>query len=140
MRAVPCGAMDDQQAEQLDDDAARPVEDEEPRKSRGGTIWAVAVVLALAAVIGYVSIRANSGSKPSPARAATCAEWADKGSANKVIQAREMLTALRQQDGLGAPETPAAQQFANGLTSLCASSGDSARLAELAAGLYVTQR
>lgn len=137
MRAVPSGAMDEQPADQLEEHGPEP---EQKPASRAGWIWATVVVLALAALIGYVSIKANEGAEPTPARASTCGEWAAKGGANKVIQAREMLTAFRRQDGLGAPETAVAQQFADGLTGVCGSSQDGSRLSEIAAGLYITRR
>lgn len=140
MRAVPCGAMDETPAQQVDGTAEQAVEEpSKTRSSRAQWVWATVAVLAVAGLLAYCSARAND-TDPAPARAATCAEWAAKGSANRVIQAREMLTALRQQDGLGAPETAVAQRFADALTGACGSSPDGARLSELAAGVYVTQR
>lgn len=142
MRAVPCVAMDETPAQKVDGPVGEAAEkaQEQPKNSRSGWIWATVVVLALAGVCGFVSIKANSGSTPAPERALTCGEWSAEGEANKTIQAREMLTTLRQKDGLGAPETATAQRFAVGLTGLCESSADSAGLAQLAAGLYLTQR
>lgn len=134
--------MDEQRTEPVGNVAGPAVQDEKVKApgSRAGRVWAVVAVLAVAAICGYVSIRANSDSAPAPARASTCDEWAGRGTANKTIQAREMLTALRQKDGLGAPETTTAQRFADGLTNVCASSASGARLSEIAATLYLTER
>src|SRR3954469_3318175 len=115
-------------------------ETQQPKRPQAGWVWATVVELALAVICGYASIKASSGGAPAPERASTCSEWSAKGDANKTIQAREMLTALRQQGGLGAPETATAQRFAAGLTRPCEASTGGSGLAQLAAALYLTER
>lgn len=137
MRAVPCGAMDETPAQQVDGTAEQAVEEpSNARGSRAGWVWATVVVLAAAGLLAYCSIRANSSD---PVRAVSCAEWATKSSADRADQARDMLTALRETDGLGAPEAAMVERFAAGITNVCMAD-PGWKLSEVAAGLYVTER